>query len=129
MTAYEDTGGAFYLDEELSRPDPVIDDQSLVIDTPEGVAVILGCCHAGIVNTLTYIAESRIIDSFLLVAGGMHLIIASEKRLDKTIEALDRFTIGSICPGHCTGDTAIRRLREAFSGRVETLSVGWRWTI
>lgn len=30
-TAFEDTGGAFFLDAEGARPDPLTDDQALVI--------------------------------------------------------------------------------------------------
>jgi len=56
-TEYEDNGGAFFLDEACTSPDPLLDDQALYIETPAGLVVVLGCAHAGVVNTLDYIAD------------------------------------------------------------------------
>ena len=55
MTNYEDTGGPFYLDKKSNTKDALNDDQALMISTAKGLIVILGCAHAGIVNTLEYI--------------------------------------------------------------------------
>jgi len=41
-TTYEDTGGAFFLDAEGTRPDPLMDDQALVIDLGSSVILLLG---------------------------------------------------------------------------------------
>ena len=53
--AYEDTGGAFFLDAEGTRPDPLVDDQALVIDLGRSVVLLLGCAHSGVVNTLDHV--------------------------------------------------------------------------
>ena len=37
--------------------DPIVDDQSLVVETSRGLFVVLGCSHAGVINTLNYIVE------------------------------------------------------------------------
>lgn len=34
------------------RPDPLRDDQAMFIETERGTVVLLGCAHAGVVNTL-----------------------------------------------------------------------------
>ena len=52
--AYEDTGGAFFLDAESTRPDPLVDDQALVINLGRSVVLLLGCAHSGVVNTLQH---------------------------------------------------------------------------
>jgi len=126
-TDFEDTGGRFYLDDDLSVPDPITDDQSLVIETGEGLVLLLGCCHAGLVNTLTFVAETWNTRNFALVAGGMHLLNADEERLRKTVSELRRFTIKSLRPGHCTGWRAVCTLASAFPGAAEPISVGWSW--
>ena len=37
--------------------DRLRDDQSVAIETQNGLLIVLGCCHSGIVNTLSYIVE------------------------------------------------------------------------
>lgn len=123
-TEYEDTGGEFYYDTACSKPDPIYDDQSLVIETGEGIAVLLGCCHSGIINTLTTISRHWGTHDFALVAGGMHLLNASDNRMDRTVEALKEFNIRSLIPGHCTGWKAVCALRSAFPQSTRILSVG-----
>lgn len=53
---FEDTGGPFFLDEKLTQPDPLLDDQAMFFTANEGVVVVLGCAHAGVINTLAYVA-------------------------------------------------------------------------
>lgn len=43
--------------------------------------MILGCAHAGVINTLNYIARLIGTDRFAAVIGGMHLLKASEPRI------------------------------------------------
>jgi 7,8-dihydropterin-6-yl-methyl-4-(beta-D-ribofuranosyl)aminobenzene 5'-phosphate synthase len=52
---FEDTGGPFFRDADSAQPDPLLDDQALYFDTQKGLVVLLGCGHAGVVNTLEYI--------------------------------------------------------------------------
>jgi 7,8-dihydropterin-6-yl-methyl-4-(beta-D-ribofuranosyl)aminobenzene 5'-phosphate synthase len=44
---FEDVGGAFFLDEACTMPDPIIDDQTIYIETANGIVVLLGCALAG----------------------------------------------------------------------------------
>lgn len=127
VTDYEDTGGAFFVDEACTEPDDLTDDQSLVVATEKGPAVILGCCHAGIVNTLTRVAELTGTGDFALVAGGMHLLNASPERMERTIEALGGFTIRALAPGHCTGLGPVCELARAFPEAFMQFTTGMRW--
>ncbi len=115
-TDYEDTGGPFYLDAELTRPDPLDDDQSLYIDCSGVTYVLLGCAHAGVVNTLDHIRSvtGRGIDTCI---GGMHLSSADENRLSGTVAALRGMGIRRLGPMHCTGMAASARLWTELPGR------------
>ncbi|MBN1866781.1 MBL fold metallo-hydrolase [Candidatus Sumerlaeota bacterium] len=117
-TDFEDAGGPFYLDPDGERPDPIEDDQSLWISTPEGLIVCLGCCHAGLVNTLDHIVritgESRI----RAIIGGMHLLNADARRLEATVAALRSFSPNWVFPCHCTGEPAVQSLKTALGSRV-----------
>lgn len=100
---FEDPGGAFYLDQEFTEPDTIIDDQALYVNTRDGVVVLLGCAHAGVVNTLDYVCATTGENRIHSVLGGMHLLNASERRLDQTIAKLRDFDVQRIGLAHCTG--------------------------
>ncbi|NQU25134.1 MAG: MBL fold metallo-hydrolase [Candidatus Nealsonbacteria bacterium] len=103
---FEDTGGPFYVDRSCTEPDPLPDDQALYVETPAGTVVILGCAHAGVVNTLDYIAELTSRDRIHAVLGGMHLMRATPQRLEATVKALKRYGLRRIGTAHCTGTRA-----------------------
>ena len=124
LTDFEDTGGAFFLDDKCQQPDPLNDDQAIFFDTPQGTVVLLGCAHSGVINTLQYIQRLTNDRSIHAVIGGMHLINASQQRIDRTIEELNRFGIDRLIPGHCTGMAAAAQLYSAFSGKSDFCNVG-----
>ncbi|MGE9291944.1 MAG: MBL fold metallo-hydrolase [Puniceicoccales bacterium] len=125
QNTFEDTGGDFVLDPEGSRKDPLNDDQSLFFRTSEGIVVILGCAHAGVINTLHYI--ERLTQSAIhAVIGGMHLLHASDERMKRTVEELRNIAPDWIGPNHCTGDSARAELHGAFQGRFLECHAGQR---
>ena len=126
LTDFEDTGGTFFKDEGCLEPDDLIDDQAAFLQTPDGVAVILGCAHAGIVNTLLCIKELLPGRRIHTVIGGTHLATAGSRRMRKTIEALRELQVQRLLPLHCTGFAAAARLWKEFPGRVSICPVGTR---
>ncbi len=124
---FEDTGGPFFLDKELAKPDPLVDDQAMYIESRKGIVVLLGCAHAGLVNTLDRIAELASRDEIHAVLGGMHLHAASEERIERSGEALERYGVQVIGPAHCTGRQATSRLWERFCNRCVECPTGSRF--
>jgi 7,8-dihydropterin-6-yl-methyl-4-(beta-D-ribofuranosyl)aminobenzene 5'-phosphate synthase len=106
QTTFEDTGGPFFFDPDGKYPDPIEDDLSLWIEEPEGLTVLAGCCHSGIVNTLDFIESITGPKPIARLIGGMHLSAASEERLARTVEALKKRDIERLIPCHCTGQAA-----------------------
>ncbi len=123
-TDFEDTGGAFYIDADCKEKDIMADDQSLFFDSSDGVVVVLGCCHSGIVNTLDYIAELAGSDKIYAVIGGMHLLRAKEARLEKTMTAFKKYDVQMIGPMHCTGMKAVARFWNTFGDKCVECKVG-----
>ena len=116
-TDFEDTGGPFFLDEAMTRPDPLLDDQALFIPSPDGLIVIFGCAHAGVVNTLRHIEELVGKDRPVrLLLGGLHLLQASARRMDETITELAAREPERMVFCHCTGSQAVCRLEREFPG-------------
>lgn len=111
---FEDTGGPFFLDESMTQPDPLLDDQSVFLPTPEGVVVVFGCAHAGSVNTLQHIARLTQNAPVRALFGGLHLENASPRRMDETVRALRTCRPQKMGFCHCTGFHALRRLWEEF---------------
>ena len=104
-------------------PDPYNDDQALVLDAPGGVALLCGCCHAGLRNTLA--ALRRQTDAPLLaVIGGTHLEGASAAELQAIIETLQNEGAPALYLNHCSGQRAIWVLAQAFGERVAPCPAG-----
>lgn len=121
---FENTGGPFYRDPSYTEPDALLDDQALVLEVNEGLAVVLGCAHAGIVNTLDYVAELFPNRPIRMVLGGMHLVRALPARIAYTIEVLRRYDVQRVGPAHCTGAEATRELWDALSQKCFRCNVG-----
>jgi len=88
--------------------DPIEDDSAVVAHVKgEGLVVLSGCSHAGIVNTVTYAREATGVDRVLVVMGGFHLTGAEfEPIIEKTVDALKQINPRYIVPAHCTGRKA-----------------------
>ena len=98
-------------------PDPFVDDQSLVIDTPEGAVVLTGCAHSGLVNIMKHILESS--GRIKAVVGGTHLGLgAAPERVEATLDFLEEFLPEKLVPCHCTGLTVAARMAQRFKDRV-----------
>lgn len=104
--------------------DPIRDDQTVVIDTDDGLIVVLGCSHAGIINILTYITEKTGKSRFHTVMGGTHLGPVEEEQIARSIEALHEFEIERLGVSHCTGQKTAARMAAEFGERFFFCSVG-----
>jgi 7,8-dihydropterin-6-yl-methyl-4-(beta-D-ribofuranosyl)aminobenzene 5'-phosphate synthase len=123
-TSYEDTGGSFYLDPQGRRSDTIIDDLAMWIATDRGLVVCVGCCHAGLVNTLNYIQQVSGISSIRAVIGGFHLLNANPQRIAQTAAALQSLAPVELIPCHCTGESAVTALQRALGERVSPGKAG-----
>ncbi len=92
-------------------PDPVMDDQSLVVYRDGEMVLLCGCCHAGIVNTMECVRRQHGRYPHV-VAGGLHMEKASPERLSCTVEAMRAAGVKKVVAGHCSGDI-IRPLASA----------------
>ena len=111
------------------KVDPMADDTALLVETPSGPVIITGCAHAGIVNTMDYFSSQLNLDTFYAVIGGIHLafdpIGDKKQRLEKTMEAFDRFQVQRIALSHCTGMAASAALCHRFKRRFAFANAGW----
>jgi 7,8-dihydropterin-6-yl-methyl-4-(beta-D-ribofuranosyl)aminobenzene 5'-phosphate synthase len=92
--------------------DTIPEDSSLVFDTAEGLVVLSGCGHSGVINTVEYARKSVEAAPILAVVGGLHLFSASDETLAWTAEKLKAFGLRNLLGAHCTGIEATFRIRQ-----------------
>jgi 7,8-dihydropterin-6-yl-methyl-4-(beta-D-ribofuranosyl)aminobenzene 5'-phosphate synthase len=126
-TTFEEDEEWMFLDEACTKPDPVPDDQALFLESPSGTIVLLGCAHAGVVNTLRYVRQLTQDRPIHTVLGGMHLVSANAERLTATLQALQDLKVQQFGPVHCTGSQAAARLIDTFPNQCLPCHVGDRW--
>jgi 7,8-dihydropterin-6-yl-methyl-4-(beta-D-ribofuranosyl)aminobenzene 5'-phosphate synthase len=89
---------------------------SLAINTPDGMVIVVGCSHPGIDRIVE--AAGTINPRIHLIAGGFHLVVASDSDIEEIVTALrERFKVEYIAPGHCTGEPAFTALKKAYGDR------------
>jgi len=110
-------------------PDPVIDDQAIVVDVrSHGLVVVSGCAHAGIVNSVRHARTLTEMRPVYAVVGGFHLSGEPFRAaIEPTIAALRDEELSRVVPMHCTGVDAISRMRTAFDDRCSVSAVGTRF--
>jgi len=104
--------------------DTIPDDRAMIIDSENGSIVILGCSHRGIINTLNHVnwlTKGRKIHAIL---GGLHLMFATENKINKIASHLEKFGVEKMILGHCTGFLATSMLFNIFKGKVIPNIVG-----
>ncbi len=112
-------------------PDPILDDQAVVINLKNrGLVIVAGCSHSGIINTLLYAQKITGVNSVYAVFGGFHLSGAFfESIIEDTINELKRINPSVLVPMHCTGWKAIHRFEDEFSDAFILNSVGSKFTL
>jgi 7,8-dihydropterin-6-yl-methyl-4-(beta-D-ribofuranosyl)aminobenzene 5'-phosphate synthase len=125
VTPFETGDAGIFCDAAGQVVDVTPDDQSLVLDTVRGLVVLLGCCHAGLVNTLEQITRQTGRRDFYAVIGGTHLGFCSREQFEGTIAAIRRLGIRKLAVSHCTGFAAAMRLAREMPREFQNAMVGY----
>lgn len=93
-----------------------IKEQSLILDTDQGLVIITGCAHPGIVEIIKQSQQILPNRKIYLVMGGFHLSGASDSKLTSIIREFRNNGVQKVAPSHCSGD----RCRELFKNEYQT---------
>ena len=86
---------------------------TLAIKRPNGLLLVDGCSHAGIETILE--AASAVDPRTEILFGGLHLVTTPVEEIDALVENLKtKWKVQKIAPGHCTGEPAFARLKQAY---------------
>jgi 7,8-dihydropterin-6-yl-methyl-4-(beta-D-ribofuranosyl)aminobenzene 5'-phosphate synthase len=98
--------------------DSIPEDMALIINTDRGFVVVVGCGHAGTINTIEYGQKIVGPEPVYALIGGLHLFAATDSALAWTAGRLRDAKLSYLLGGHCTGLEAVYRIRElAMLGR------------
>lgn len=101
---------------------------SLVLATPTGSILIVGCSHPGIERIVA--AASAGGNPVRVVFGGLHLVAAPDSVLMPLVERLhDEWRIAQVAPGHCTGEPAFAALERVYGRDYLFAGLGERITL
>jgi len=103
------SGGELYDESQGCK----IYEQSVVIKAADGLAVICGCAHPGVVNIVRDIKENFRVNVHSLI-GGFHLKDNTDEKNRSIIKQLRELGVRKIVPLHCTGKRATEAMREVF---------------
>jgi 7,8-dihydropterin-6-yl-methyl-4-(beta-D-ribofuranosyl)aminobenzene 5'-phosphate synthase len=96
---------------------------SLVLRTPEGLVVFVGCSHPGIETILE--ATRPYGDHVHEIFGGLHLVTTADTAIARIATDLrDAWRVDLIAPGHCTGEPAFAALARTFGARYVYAGLG-----
>lgn len=98
--------GLYQIRDGVFGLDRVTDEQALVANIRgEGLVVITGCGHRGVINTVHRSRWVTGVDDLALVMGGFHLGFPGtpQERIDRTTEELAKLDAKRIVPMHCSG--------------------------
>jgi 7,8-dihydropterin-6-yl-methyl-4-(beta-D-ribofuranosyl)aminobenzene 5'-phosphate synthase len=105
-----------------------IREQSLIVKTDQGLVIITGCAHPGVVNVVQKAREIAD-DKVYLLLGGFHLGGASASKIESIIDSFERLGVERVAPCHCSGDSARRLLQEHYGEDYIECGVGRRITL
>ena len=93
-------------------------EQALVIESKEGLVVITGCAHPGIVQMVKTARKVATNDEVYLVMGGFHRPPVS------VVSAFRDLGVKKVAPSHCTGKKAMKAFKSEYQEDFVSFGVG-----
>jgi len=122
LTPFEGLEDLYTISDGTVVRDHERDDSAIILSLEQGLVILTGCCHAGIVNTMTHARQITGVEKIYAVMGGLHLIGASEEKIQKSVDALQ--AVDWVFAGHCTGFDGLRRIGAAIGDRLHPFHTG-----
>ncbi len=113
VTAMTSIAPRIAVSHEMSSP--MAPEVALMIDTDDGLVVLVGCSHPGPDTMLKQIRE-RTGRPILMVVGGFHMLDFDADQIKRTLDEFKALGVRYVGPTHCTGGPAITAAFDAFPG-------------
>lgn len=116
-----------FADSAGTVPDHVPEELALWTETPQGLVILTGCCHSGLINTCEGVRAVSGCKKIRAVIGGFHLAGVREERLEATARYILETGIERITCCHCTGTTETQWLQARLGDKVQAGACGLRY--
>jgi 7,8-dihydropterin-6-yl-methyl-4-(beta-D-ribofuranosyl)aminobenzene 5'-phosphate synthase len=116
--------GFFVLTTRSEKPGTIeMNEISLAIRTPKGLAVVVGCSHPGVEKILENAA--KIDPKIYTVMGGFHLVLTPREEIQRVAGILhDTLNVERVAPGHCTSEPGFATFMDVFKDHFDAAGVG-----
>lgn len=95
---------------------------SLVLDTPKGPVVIVGCSHPGIEQIM---AGANLHQPVAMLFGGLHLLQDSPQQVAATLDVLaNQYHVQTMAIGHCSGELTFKLAQQKWPGKTIYAGLG-----
>lgn len=111
LTDFESKSTSFVF--ENGDPDFVTDDSAIALIKPDGLFIVTGCGHSGIVNTIEHAKKITGVNRISGILGGLHLK-ESNLQMHETIRYLKENNVKHVMPSHCTELPALTAFYQNF---------------
>ncbi len=118
----------YLLTEQGWDTDRFAHEQSLVLETAQGLVIFNSCCHGGADAIIEEVSSSFGREVYALV-GGLHLFRSSDEDVLAMAEHLSASGVRRIITGHCTGERGFELLKSVLGDCVEQMYSGMRFEI
>ena len=116
--------GFFVLTTRSEKPGTLeMNELSLAVRTPRGLAVVVGCSHPGVEKILE--SAAKIDPKIYMVTGGFHLVLTPREEIQRVAGLLhDTLRVEHVAPGHCTSESGFAVFLDKFKERFDAAGVG-----
>ena len=116
--------GFYVLTTKSQKPGTLeMNELSLAVKTPKGLAVVVGCSHPGVENILA--AATQIDPHLYTVMGGFHLALTPEPEVQRVARVLhDDLHLERVAPAHCTSELGVATFLERFKDHFDPAGLG-----
>jgi 7,8-dihydropterin-6-yl-methyl-4-(beta-D-ribofuranosyl)aminobenzene 5'-phosphate synthase len=99
-------------------------EQALVLKTQNGLTVITGCAHFGVLKIVEKVKSRFPDDKIYLVLGGFHLKNTDKRGIEIVAEKFKKLGVTKAGPTHCSGDMAEDIFKQFYKNDFVAIRVG-----
>jgi len=99
-------------------------EQALVLKTKNGLTIITGCAHPGIIKMTEKVRADFPGEPIYLVMGGFHLMESDRGAIEIVAENFKKMNIIKAGPTHCSGDMAEGIFKGFYGNNLITIKTG-----
>ncbi|MDD3296997.1 MAG: MBL fold metallo-hydrolase [Candidatus Omnitrophica bacterium] len=104
-------------------------EQALVVKAKNGITVITGCSHPGILKITERVQEGFPGEKIKMAFGGFHLIDKSETEVQLIAKELKNRGVLKVGPTHCTGNQAQEVFKRIYDDKFISIAAGMTFEV